>query len=630
MGARWRPRADERDADALGRGGSGAEAEAKVKRAVKGLFVFIGAAAFAAAFYALTKPDGLPWGVAAAFGALGDRPLPLCVVAAGLLGALFNRYFGWKVGVAAATIWIFAPGVWNGAILGEPFAALAALGVVALFVLNAILLFVFRKAIAVHHSASEQGQSTLSSADIVGWRGWVNYLAGWVFLGAAAIFAIVSLWLHDYKLGEPASVYARGIVEDAGERIIVLNGVADEQVENEVKVEGEGEQWKVLSLTKGEEYREDVLKWVRTEWPGETNLAVAAQVSVSAFADEAIKVHPERFYVMNGDSTTREAWEKRWAAFEPYLKSSDRFVPVARRLFAREGNAVANRLQDTDAAAAWKLYGRIANEIDSDNISALVNMSEMLRKGLYTTTEKEKKDIKARIDAFLAKDRNRAHAREIVRMMGPVKEDPELEAKMREARQAQFEAMKASGQKLEFSPAYKRMKQGSDAMIDAFVAGDLEGAGAIARRILSDPQWAEWAPANAVMGVVCASKGEYAAAEKFFVTATTRTDVRPDIIMNAYADTLMHLGKLDEAEAILREGIARTGEKFWPFQYTLAEVLTKKATLLREAPEGKKDETQLAAIKKEVAGLVLSVMKDAPPEYKREIRAKQKSGEILR
>jgi len=594
-----------------------------VKRAVKGLFVFIGAVALAAAFYALTKPDGLPWGVAAIpFGALGDRPLPLCVVAAGLLGALFNRYFGWKVGVAAATIWIFAPGIWNGAILGEPFAALAALGVVALFVLNAIVLWGLVKMKELKGAGVRNKMEGVHTRQTV-LQARANRIAGWAFLALAFVFALVSISLHDYKLGEPASVYARGIVEDAGERIIVMNGILDRQIENEVKVRGEGEQWKVLSLIKDDEYREEVLKWVRTEWPGETNLAVAAQVSVSAFADEAIKVHPERFYVMDGDSTTLAQWERRWAAFEPYLKSSDRFVPVARRLFAQEGNAVANRLQNTDRAAAWKLYGCIANEIDRNNISALVNMSEMLRKGLYTTTEKKKKDIKARIDAFLAKDRNRAHAREIVRMMGPVKEDPELEAKMREARQAQFEAMKASGQKLEFSPAYKRMKQGSDAMIDAFVAGDLEGAGAIARRILSDPQWAEWAPANAVMGVVCASKGEYVAAEKFFVTATTMTDIRPDIIMNNYADTLMHLGKLDEAEVILREGIARTGERFWPFQYTLAEVLTKKA-------KGVKDETQLAAIKKEVAGLVLSVMKNAPPEYQREVRAKQRAGEILK
>jgi len=597
-----------------------------MRREVKGLLVFIGAVALAAALYGLTLPDGLPWGVKTAVwetaAVAGRHALPLCVVAAGLLGALFNRYFGWKVGVAAAIAWIFAPGIWNGAILSEPFAALAALGVVALFVLNAILLFVFRKAIDVHYSASEQGQGTLSSADIVGWRGWINYLAGWAFLGAAALFAIVSLWLHDYQLGEPASVYARGVVEDAGERIIVMNGVADEQVENEVKVEGEGGQWKVLSLLKDDGYREEVLKWVRAEWPGETNLAVAAQVSVSAFLDAATKAHPERFYLMTGESTTSEAWERRWAAFQPYLKSSDRFVPVARRAFAYEGNAVANRLQETDKAAAWALYGRIFNWVERGNISALINREEMLRKG-YKVTDREEKEVRKRIDAFLANEWNRRNVREIVRMSGPVKTDPELLEKLAEARQRRIEAAKAAGQKLELSDEAKTLVEWNEAMVAAANKGDVEGAGRIARQILSNPQWAGWIPAIGMMGNVALSKGDYAEAEVFYRAATSGKIDTPDLIWNNYADTLFHLGKLDESEAILRRQIAKTDEKSWPLRLTLAEVLTKKA-------KGVKDEKQLAAIQKEVAGLVLSVMKNAPPEYQREVRVKQKAGEILK
>jgi len=195
---------------------------------------------------------------------------------------------------------------------------------------------------------------------------------------SAGLFAVVSLTLHDYRYGEAASVFARGVVEAAGERCIVLSGVCDDQVVREVerekvKVEGQGQHrnfssdsagqhnkkgnpplltlasdldLSCISLRTDDAYRTNLLAWVRSSFPSDTNLWAAARVGASAFVEVASRKNPERFYLMNGKSTTLEGWEKRWEAFRPYLDSSDPFVHTARRLFGHEGNGIANAMLD--------------------------------------------------------------------------------------------------------------------------------------------------------------------------------------------------------------------------------------------------------------------------------------------
>ena len=56
-------------------------------------------------------------------------------------------------------------------------------------------------------------------------------------------------------------------------------------------------------------------------------------------------------------------------------------------------------------------------------------------------------------------------------------------------------------------------------MIRAHGRGDLADTERTARKILSQPVWRTFVPANAVMGSVLAQKGEYAAAAAFFKAA---------------------------------------------------------------------------------------------------------------
>jgi len=549
--------------------------------------LFIGAVALAAALYGFTRPDGVPWGVAALpFGALGDRPLPhlfpityylLPALAAGCLGAVVTRYLGWRVGLASAIAWTFTPIVWNGAILGQPVILYASAGIVGLWFLNTILVDVLGKAAAVRYDERQQGQGTVSGGGAFRWRQRINHLASQTLLAAAVVFAIVSLCLHDYRLGEAASVYARGVVEEAGERVIVLNGLLDRQIEW-VKGIGNGEQgigvdFSALSLKKTDDAiallaLED---WVKREWPEDAELVHAAQQNVMDFLTVALDRHPERFYLMDGSRATLETWTTRWADFAPYLDSSDVFVPTARRLFAHEANAVANRLQETDKSAAWRLYWRILNDVNPRNIAALVNLKGMMSNG-YPANTQEMAAVEDGLAEFLGVPHNRHNALAILQAAGPVRHNAELLATM-EATRRWITQPNRTG---EMPPEVEHMIDLSDEMIVARAEGDKEKSERLARQILVNPCWRRWPPANAVLGDVLAVRGEYAAAEAYYRMATAGGRETPDLVWSNYASVLIELGQFDEAEAILRRGIERTGGKFPPFQKTLNELRRKR------------------------------------------------------
>ena len=111
-------------------------------------------------------------------------------------------------------------------------------------------------------------------------------------------------------------------------------------------------------------------------------------------------------------------------------------------------------------------------------------------------------------------------------------------------------------------------------MIRAHVRGDLEGAERTARKILSQPEWRTFVPANAVMGSALAQKGKYAAAAAFFKAALSgkgRAAPQP-VVMNDYADTLRHLGRYAEAETFARRAVAASGGKVPLYKLTLDEI----------------------------------------------------------
>lgn len=126
-------------------------------------------------------------------------------------------------------------------------------------------------------------------------------------------------------------------------------------------------------------------------------------------------------------------------------------------------------------------------------------------------------------------------------------------------------------------------------MIRAHGRGDLAGAERTACKILSQPEWRTFVPANAVMGSVLAQKGEYVAAAAFFKAALSgKGSAAPQpVVMNDYADTLRHLGRYAEAEDFARRAIAASGGKVPLFRQTLDQILNETKTHKGNAKEKK-------------------------------------------
>jgi len=603
-----------------------------------GQVVFALAVFVAVALYSLTAPEGLPWNESVrlaaehslwgfyvrVFGGPVTLSSALAALAAGLLASVLNRHLGWRVAASAALVWTFLPWVWNRAITGERSVCLAALAVALVWTAHVVALWVLRKARAMR-MATQVGRPAAALPRGAGGR--INRLAGWVALGLAGLFAVVSASFHDYRLGEVASVYARGVVRDAGDRIIVLNGICDEQIEREVEKVGGGG-WRselaVVRLNGDEGYRRELASTVKRLWSDETNLWAAAEVGTKAFLDVALARHPDWFYRLDGASTTLEGWERRWAEFTPYLGSSDPFVTAGRRLFGYEGNLLASRLQDK---AAWALLRRVCEEVDPGNISALVNMSEMMRRG-FPAGVQERKAVQAGLDAFFHDVQKSRHAREIVRLSGPIRSDPELLAKLADEAKRRIAERIAAGEKLEVSPEVMTFVEWNNAMVGSAEKGDFVEAGRLARKILSHSPWRGAPAANAILATALAKEGNRAESVVFFKAAIGTTNDVPAVVLNDYADTLMCLGKLDEAETIARRAVAKSDETYWLARLTLAEILEDRVgrlVLAEVVEDGVTVERYVKiegadAIEEEIRGLFRDVLRYAPENVRIRVR----------
>jgi len=317
---------------------------------------------------------------------------------------------------------------------------------------------------------------------------------------------------------------------------------------------------------------------------------------------EAARRHPDRFYVMTGKDSTLEDWEKRWEAFKPYLKSKDSFVAVARRMFGYEGNLVANALCDGEEKGqesevrqrtAYALYKRIYDEIDPGNISALVNMSEMIRRG-YVVSGAEEKNVQEELRKYFKNLSQWKYAREILRASGPVRADSsEVEKIVAEAK-SQIAAKIADGEKVDYSPEILSLVEWNNEMLQLMDQGEIVKAGRVARAILSRPEWQGSVPANAVMGSVTANEGDYVSSEAFFKAVADTTNVVPAVVLNDYADTLAQLGKLEEAERLARRAVNESDETLWVARLTLVQILEKKMKKKKIEEDETIDEVDLA------------------------------------
>lgn len=552
-----------------------------LKERIAGVVIFVCAVAVATALYVFTTSSAMPWleadplagnrlwrgALRLVQGRAGVLAGVSAAVAGGLLGAVVNRYFGWRVATAAVLVWTTMPWVWNGVALGRSSVCVASAVVAAGWVLNGVVLLVTWKARMLWLNPQEEDPA---AEDVKRLMFISPREMAWVLLCAGGLFAFVSADSHDKHLGEAAEVYARGVVAEAAGRIIVLNGVADAQIQSLVGTAPEG---RALRVDRSEACRTNLLAWARRTWPEGTNLWLAAQIGGDALVREAVRQFPERFYLMTGASTTVTNWWARWEAVAAHGKTSiDPFVPVMRRAFAYEGNTLGNALQAAGKLAeAWGVYWRIFTEIEPENAAAVVNLDEMLRRG-YEVEDERREQI-------------RMTRSTLSRRMGGVRV-PAGRAWSREERR-------------------RMLVDGSNEMIAAYDAGDLGKAARIARVIVSSPEGHGFRPAFAVLGAALAQEGDYASSEICYRVAVEGAgEAEPrGAIFNDYADTLRHLGRFVEAERYARRAVREAGETAWLCKVTLAEVL-------RDA--GKNDD--------EVRELVREALKSAPAKFHKQIR----------
>jgi len=362
-----------------------------------GQLLFASSAAFALLIYKASIPHGLPWNSSAQDAAIGVGP-PLwlyfvqvfnghfvalsCVAAAvatGLLCVVANRLVGMRPAIGLALIWIFLPPVWYRAVTGERAVCLWSACVIALWIVQTALILIVKK---LRAGITTERQKERTEADLR--RARLARIAGFSVMGCAALFALASASQYDDRLGEVASAYAQGVFDEAAGRVIVLNGICDLQFMSIRNC-------RFVSMRADENSRAENVAFARKTFPADTNLVAAARIGTNAFLAALQKQYPEQLYHMDGRSTTLDGWERRWSEFTPYLHSSDPFVPVARHLFACEGNAVAGRLQNMDEA--WALYRRICNEVECGNREALACMNEAMLRG-YKASEADCKFVR--------------------------------------------------------------------------------------------------------------------------------------------------------------------------------------------------------------------------------------------
>lgn len=578
----------------------------RIRRSRVGRILFFGAVVIAVALYWLTRPDGLPWNEASYWALVWDGTIPappqmrhaiwaffvrlvggdpialsaLCAaLAAGFLAALVNRYFGWRLAASAALAWIFWPSVWRDAVLGEFRMLWAFAALFALWAANAVVLLAFREKRTAAGALAACGSRR------------VNRYVAWGILGTSALFAVVSATNHSYRIGEAATVYARMVLERATGKWVVLVGMADAQIYREA---GQDVVRFVELRRRDDAYRTNLVSRVRSAFPEEPQLVAAAQVGADSFVSALKRAHPDAVYVIGEDL---EDWDVRWARMTDYLDvTDDPFVGAVRHIFAYEANTIANRMQDEGRDdEAWKLYWRIYQEIDNGNMSALLNMNGMIRRGCRVHSAEKERIVSELANVF--KDQRRiAHLDRTLRGTGPVRIDPAERAMLRERldrlSRERKEAAKEGGRPV--PRAVKTLFEWNNEMVAAMDRGEYENAGRIARKILSNPRWRSFIPANAVLGGILAREGDYLSSEQFFRVALATTNTPPAAVLRDYAETLRHLKKFGDAEKYARQAVAGAGTRACGERIVLAEILIETGNDCSEAEKLLKDALKFA------------------------------------
>lgn len=440
------------------------------------------------------------------------------------------------------------------------------------------------------------------------------FLSGWTLMLVLMVSIVLKVgWLED---GRIAYQLAERIVENSeGKSVVVTDDVFDGILPFLLP-----ENTRVMSMSRDTdpEYGRDLAAWVKSgglKLKGEIteDLLFAAELGVRSLLDEWSRIDaigandavmtPANYF------PTIDKWEEACAL----VKNMRHREPHGRRIRLLLGSTgvdfACRALVRGDRDAAWKLFMRVADEVDPENISALINLNDMLAKG-YQASDGVKKLLAAR----LRNEQRRLNTLERVRRAVAASGRIHLDAETKARYQALLKGAKPAAQAVRLVEAIHEAAKDREStykareLLHQAFDDDAVRIESVSRLIISldmtlgDRKSAEQdafkvlrkncrdAHANAIIGLLRAEEGDYAMAERYLLRAAARPDA-PVAAFNDLAEVYSRTGRHAEALKMAEMAIGKDPLN-WHCRQTQMEV-AMRAGKLRLAEEAKAERDRL-------------------------------------
>lgn len=410
-----------------------------------------------------------------------------------------------------------------------------------------------------------------------GWLGVVCVCMGYVASSGALSFGRTTAGFVDDVLAELH-----------GRRWLVSEGPLDDLF---VLKMPPGVRLVTLARNREAAYGQQITEWADSDLIASDDLLFAAELGPQVFLDEWRKADmnftqkvlcPVEYF------STLESWQNVWKKHRAGLmKESEQHQRYIRRLMGKIGVGHGCQLLEKGLKQeAWNLFYQIVNDVDCDNLSALVNLCELGKSGLAISPA-----IKNTIEAHLRKAREHytyEQTKRVLASSGRIYIDTDMRHRYERLMKLAEPAPKA----VRLVNAVRGAAADKDAILKArdelrkAVDDDAVEIGSVSRILVSldmalgDKKSAENdaldalrhnrqdCAANAIMGVLRGEAGDYASAERFLRRAVRGDDV-PSTGYNDLAETLIRTGKADEAVVFAQKAVAAQPSN-WCFMETLA------------------------------------------------------------
>ena len=350
---------------------------------------------------------------------------------------------------------------------------------------------------------------------------------------------------------------------------------------------------RLVTLARNREaaYGRILADWAKEELGANDDLLFAAELGPQSFLDEWRKADGEfsrKVLCPVEYFDTSEKWKSVWEKHKDGLSvKSEPHQQYLHRLMGKIGVGFGCRLlAEGRKEEGWDLFYRVANEVDRDNLSALVNLCEVMNNGLPMSSAL-KEGLEARL-RNAQKKYSLEQTKRVLAASGRVYVDDEMRRRYDEL----IKTAKPGPKAVRLVNAMKRAGKSANATQKArdelrkAVDDGAAEIGSVSRILVSldmalgDKTSAENdaldalrhnrqdGAANALMGALRGEAGDYASAERFLRRAVRGGNV-PPTAYNDLAETLIHEGKAEEAVAFAQKAVAADPAN-WCFSETLA------------------------------------------------------------